>query len=149
MTKAYQYDAGGYFAGEIEDHGLLPNNATHVPPAQNAGYVPRWNGTGWSRVENHKGKQGYIGSMPHSVAEYGPLPDGWSETPPLPTAKEARAARRAEINARLEEIDRESIRPLRAVTDGTSTACDMEKLRKLESEANSLRHEQTGLSEQA
>lgn len=40
MSKAYQYTADGYFAGEVEDYGLLPNNATAIEPVLQAGFIP-------------------------------------------------------------------------------------------------------------
>jgi hypothetical protein len=49
------------------------------------------------------------------------------------------AARREEILTRLAEIDAASIRPLRAVADGTATAFDTAKLADLDSEAAALR----------
>lgn len=82
MAKCYQYNASGWFAGEVEDHGLLPNNATHTPPQMQNGYIPRFSGGKWELVENHRGKQGYLNGQPHTIKEYGPLPDGWSTDPP-------------------------------------------------------------------
>lgn len=98
MAKAYQYDAAGYFAGEAEDYGLLPNNATYAAPTMRDGHIPRWNGTAWEQVENHKGKEGYVDGHPHTIKDYGPLPRGWSDTPPPPTLEDVRAAKIAEIN---------------------------------------------------
>jgi hypothetical protein len=84
MSQAYQYTADGYYAGENEDYGLLPNNATYTAPEMQDGYIPRWTGAAWEQVENHKGKEGYVGGEPFTVKEYGPLPGGWSDTPPPP-----------------------------------------------------------------
>ncbi len=97
MPKAYQHTADGYYAGEIEDYGLLPNNATHSKPTFQTGHIPRWSGTTWEQVENHKGKQGYVDGKPFTIIEYGPLPEGWSDTPPPPTITEARATKTAEV----------------------------------------------------
>ena len=49
--------------------------------------------------------------------------------------------RRKEILAELDEIDRESIRPLRAVADGMATDEDKNRLVKLEERAEALRQE--------
>jgi hypothetical protein len=65
--------------------------------------------------------------------------DEESERPLLP--EEIRQARITEIRARLDEIDLESIRPLRAIADNTATDSDREKLARLEEEAASLRAE--------
>ncbi len=100
MATAYQYDASGYFADEIDDYGgPLPNNATRTAPQHQDGYIPRWTGTAWEQVEDHKGEEGYVGGKPHTIKEYGPYPDGWSTTPPPPTLEEARAAKLEVIDA--------------------------------------------------
>ncbi len=50
-----------------------------------------------------------------------------------------------EIDARLKEIDAESVRPLRAINSGTDTQFDRDKLAALDSEADSLRTERVSL----
>lgn len=100
MAISYQYTAGGYEAGEVEDYGLPPNNSTRDPmPPAKKGFIRRRVGDEWIYVEDHKGKSGYINGRPHTIKEYGPLPDGWSDTPPEPTFDEAVAAKCAEIHA--------------------------------------------------
>lgn len=92
MTKAYQYDASGYYAGDVDDYGgPLPNNATRTAPQTQDGYVPRWTGATWEQVENHKGEEGYRDGKPCTIKEYGPLPAGWSDTPAPPTLEEVKA----------------------------------------------------------
>lgn len=91
MPTAYQYWSNGYFEGVYEDYGLLPNNATYVPTAVIDGYIPRWNGTSWDQVENHKGEEGWLNGQFHIISDYGPYPPGWSATeppPPEPTPEE-------------------------------------------------------------
>lgn len=53
--------------------------------------------------------------------------------PPVP--------RKAEIINRLDRIDVESVRPLRAIAEGTAIQADRDKLTSLEAEAASLRAE--------
>ena len=55
------------------------------------------------------------------------------------------ADRRKEILAELDEIDRESIRPLRAIDNGDDTTEDHQKLIDLEARAVELRTEMAGL----
>lgn len=98
MSKCYQYTADGYYAGEAEDYGLLPNNATHTAPTLKKGIVPCWTGKKWEQIEDHKGKRGYVNGQPHEIKDYGPLPAGWSDTPPPPPLAEVQSAKRAEIN---------------------------------------------------
>ena len=146
MANAYQYDASGYFAGEIDDYGgPLPNNATRMAPQAPNGYIPRWTGEAWEQVENHKGLVGYVDGTPHTVADYGPLPEGWSDTPPEPTPNEQATQRRAQIMARLAEIDAASVRPLRALVRGDAVPEDTDKLAALDAEAEELRAELAAL----
>jgi hypothetical protein len=60
------------------------------------------------------------------------------------TPEELAEQRKAEIQARLAEIDTASIRPLRAVADNTATDFDRQKLADLEAEAAALRAELAG-----
>lgn len=100
MAIVYQCDASGYFVGETEDYGgPLPNNAVRVVPQIQEGYIPRWTGKGWEQVENHKGEEGFVDGKSYTIKEYGPLPEGWSDTPPPPTLDEAKAAKIAAIDA--------------------------------------------------
>lgn len=143
---AYQHDANGYYAGEIEDYGgPIPNNATRIPPQERNGYVPCWAGTTWEQVENHKGEEGYMDGTPYTIKDYGPLPEGWSDTPPDPTPEERAAQRRMEILTRLKDIDADSVRPLRAMANGEAAEEDRAKLAALDVEAVALRAELAGL----
>ena len=62
-----------------------------------------------------------------------------------PTQAQLDEQRIAEINQRLTEIDKESIRALRATARGQSTQFDVNKLDTLETEAEALRTELGGL----
>lgn len=99
MSIAYQYTADGFFAGEIDDYNLLPNNATHTPPVLTEGFIPRWTGSAWEQVADLKGRAGYLNGQPYTITTYGPAPDGWSATPPLPTLADAQTAKRQQVNA--------------------------------------------------
>ena len=99
MAKAYQYTADGYYAGEVDDYGILPNNATYTAPTFKKGFIPCWNGEKWWQVEDHKGASGYVNGQPHTINEYGPLPEGWSDAPPPPSLSDAQAAKSASIIA--------------------------------------------------
>ena len=99
MAKAYQYTADGYYAGEVDDYGILPNNATYTAPTLKKGFVPCWDGKKWGQVEDHKGESGYVDGQPYTINAYGPLPEGWSDTPPLPALADVQATKRTAINA--------------------------------------------------
>lgn len=97
MAKAYQYYLPeGYYAGSVEDRGLLPGNSTYDAPDIIEGYIPRWTGSAWEQVEDHKGEEGYLDGQPHTIKDYGPVPDCWSTTPPPPTTEEKAAQMRAQ-----------------------------------------------------
>lgn len=78
-----------------------------------------------------------------------PIPDdphgrmqhtGWVEN-----TEKKNAARIEEIKELLIELDRKSIRPLRAIADGTQTEADVTMLNGFEAEAKTLRDELAGL----
>ena len=71
--------------------------------------------------------------------------NGKWEVENVDTAKFEKEQRKTEILARLQEIDSESLRPLRAISQGTATDFDTGKLKSLESEAAALRTELAGL----
>ncbi|MFT4302263.1 MAG: phage tail assembly chaperone [Desulfovibrio sp.] len=60
----------------------------------------------WTQVENHKGKKSFIGRPPHTIDEYGPLPDGFTETLPPLTAEELLVQLRMVRDWRLYETDK-------------------------------------------
>lgn len=104
MSRAYQYDMFGYYAGEIEDFGgPVPNNATRAQPELRTGHIPRWNGAAWEQVEDHRGEEGWLDGTPCRIGDYGPYPDGWSATMPEKSREERfrllRAARDAGLAA--------------------------------------------------
>lgn len=109
MAIAYQYDASGYFIGENEDYGLLPNNATYTVPEVKSGYIPCWQGEKWQQIEDHKGEEGYVHGEPFTIKEYGPLPDGWTKTPPPPSLEKAKASKLMEINAAFTQAEKTGI----------------------------------------
>lgn len=58
------------------------------------------------QIENHKGKSGYVNGEPYEIKEYGPLPDGWSDTLPPPTTEELMSSLRSQRNAKLNATDK-------------------------------------------
>lgn len=106
MFKCYQYTAEGYYAGEADDYGILPNNATRTAPTLKEGFIPCWDGKKWGQIEDHKGKSGYVNGQPCEIKEYGPLPEGWSDTPPIPTTNELFDRLRGVRDARLDATDK-------------------------------------------
>jgi hypothetical protein len=105
--KEYQFDKNGFYVGENENPGSTPShNCTFVIPASvTAGYIPRWDGEAWERVENHRGEKGWLYGVETEITEYGPLPDDWWDIAPPPTLEEAKAAKLAEISAAYSEFD--------------------------------------------
>jgi hypothetical protein len=64
-----------------------------------------------------------------------------------PTSVEIVQNRRAEILARLAEMDAASVRPLRAIAENTATDFDRQKLAALDAEVAELRGELGGLGQ--
>lgn len=142
MAIAYQYDASGYFVGEVEDYGgPLPNNATRKAPQEQDGHIPRWTGEAWEQVENHKGEQGYVDGKPCEIKEYGPYPGGWSDSPPPATPEEDARARMAQIDAEIRELEQKAIRPMLAIETGTDEPYDHERKNELVNQIIDLRCE--------
>jgi len=68
------------------------------------------------------------------------------EQPPAPPSPaELAEMRRAEIQVELDAIDRQSVRPLRAIAKGVATQEDTAKLAALEARAEELRAEYNAL----
>jgi hypothetical protein len=124
MKTVYQLDQTGAYLGETIAHEsplepgvyLIPGGCVETaPPETKEGQVTVWDGV-WTLVD---------------------LPE--PEKPKEPTAEELAAqkvaARKAEILGLLDEIDRKSIRPMRAG--------ETQRLAKLESQAAALRAELT------
>lgn len=107
MSIAHQYTADGYYAGPVEDYGFLPVNATYTKPlADKDGFTQKWDGDKWEYVEDHKGKNGYLDGKPFEMKQYGPLPDGFTETPPQPTDEDLAGRVRAERDGKLAASDK-------------------------------------------
>jgi hypothetical protein len=124
MKTVYQLDQTGAYLGETIAHEsplepgvyLIPGGCVEIaPPETKEGEVAIWDGV-WTLVD---------------------LPE--PEKPKEPTAEELAAqkvaARKAEIFGLLNEIDRKSIRPMRAG--------ETQRLAQLESQAAALRAELT------
>ena len=127
---------------------IAPSNATRTaPPDPKAtpGKWPCWTGTGWTLIEKHIGEKGWVNGQPFEIKDWGPYPAGWSATAPPPTADEIKAQKVAELKGELAAIDMESIRPLRAIADGTATQADHDKLAALEADAATNRAELAAL----
>ena len=124
MKTVYQLNQNGEYTGETIAHEsplepgiyLIPRGCVETaPPETNEGQVAVWDGV-WTLVD---------------------VPE--PEKPKEPTAEELTsqkvAARKAEIFGLLDEIDRNSIRPMRAG--------ETQRLAQLESQAAALRAELT------
>lgn len=172
MPIAHQYTADGHYYGAMDDGGFPPNNSTYVapPPWPWPALWPRWNGSAWEMVEDHRARD--LPGMVQPATDYwlpgddhttparhmtrpGPLPEGAllvKPAPPEPTAEERAAARRAEIVAALDALDARGARAARAVAlavaaGDTPNPADVEKLAALETEARALRAELAELQE--
>lgn len=133
MANCYQYTADGYFVDEVEDYGLLPNNATYTaPPARLTEpwerVWPRWAGDAWELIEDHRErKPPYFAeeftqeatefwmpaphgedtheSQPRTMKEPGPLPEGYSLTRPEKTQEDFATDLRSQRDTRIAATD--------------------------------------------
>lgn len=85
---------------------VLPARGYLDAPVITDGCVARRVNGAWVNVENHIGEKGYVNGVPMEIKEYGPLPDGWSVTPPPPTLDQLFAALRTTRDARLAATDK-------------------------------------------
>ncbi len=105
----YSYDpATGEYIGETIAHEsplekgvyLIPAYATETAPAEPSEHEATvWIDGKWTIVEDWRGCEGYANGEPTVIETLGPLPEGWSETPPEPSLDELQAAKIAEIRA--------------------------------------------------
>jgi hypothetical protein len=80
-----------------------PPNSRRVAPDITAGvWAGERDGT-WVYFESHRGRAGYVNGKPYTITDHGPLPEGWSDTPPPPTPEELEARREAEFNAAINQ----------------------------------------------
>lgn len=54
-------------------------------------------------TEDNRGKSGWVNGEPVAIQDFGPLPEGWSDTPPPPTQEEVRAAAKLQFTAAIQE----------------------------------------------
>ena len=85
---------------------VLPANGYLDAPVITNGCVAKRENGSWVNVENHVGEKGYVNGVPIEIMEYGPLPEGWSDTPPPPTTDDLFASLRVARDARLTATDK-------------------------------------------
>ena len=105
MKQVSQFTADGYYVGPTTAYGGMPNNAYDIDVEVIPGFIPRYVEGVVIQVEDHRGKQGYVNGEPYTVTKPGPLPDGWSDTPPPPTPDELAAQARAQRDALIGATD--------------------------------------------
>lgn len=170
----HQHDIENYYVCPCEDHGgPMPHNCVSpAPPARPWAKVwAKWTGKKWQMVEDHRERRtdgGFANEDLQAPTDYwlpapapeadtyqsparhmtaiGPLPAGAVlKCPEKPASALVEEQARA-LQAQLDELDRKSARPLRALAAGTATDEDRTTLAALESEAASLRGQARSLS---
>ena len=159
-----QLDAENYFVCQCDDYGgPMPHGciAADLPPLPWEKVWARWSGKAFEMVPDHRERRVEEGFAPELVqaatdywlpsegdthqssarkmTERGPLPEGAVTERPVKTAEEEAKEQEAQLRVQLDEIDRKSARPLRALAAGTATDEDRAMLASLETEAASLR----------
>ncbi len=83
----HYYDDNGIYTASAPAHedSLPPDGAVRDAPPSRPGYWPRRNAAndGWELAEDHRGERGWLAGEPAVIRDLGPLPEGWSSTPPL------------------------------------------------------------------
>ena len=77
---------------------VLPANGHWDAPIFEDGKIPQRVNGAWVNRPNHVGQEGYINGVATKIKEYGPLPEGWSTTPPSPTLMDVKAKKRRDID---------------------------------------------------
>lgn len=114
---AYCYNDDGYYTHseyctidplESEKQGrnvyVMPANSLSKAPVIAEGCVAKCVDEDWVNEENHVGESGYVNGVPTEIKEYGPLPDGWSDTPPPLTTEELFFRIRGQRDARINSV---------------------------------------------
>ena len=142
IAHRYTLPDGDYYAS-FDDKGFTPGNSTYVEPEFIPGFHPRWpvndpDATAWIQVEDHRGKEGYIGSTPHTIKELGPLPAGWSVFPEY-SESEDDAAARVYVLGQLAALDAKYLTPRTIAGLATGDPYALEQYRLHEEEAEPWR----------
>ena len=120
MDMFYSKTTGGFYSPEI--HSFIPEDAVTVMRAEYEALLDA-QASGSVIVADASGK-------PVAV---------------LPQPENPSVTRKREILALIEQLDLQSVRPLRAKVAGTATAEDETRLASLEAQAQTLRTELAGL----
>lgn len=92
-------------AAEANPGSVPPKNALRdTAPEMLSGYWPCAGKDAWIQIEDHRGEKGWVDGKPCTVADIGPLPAGWSDTPPPPTVEEQQAAFTTAIQLHLDSF---------------------------------------------
>ena len=160
--KVYNYDSEGYLIGvsELDDSDkcqitgdwLIPAQATDKEPlAEKEGYEVKFNGSEWQYEKIITDEEKKIaGTL--ALEEGEKIVDGILVIVEKPSTYSVwnyttfeweynSEIRKNEIYVELENIDVQTIRPLRAKLVGLATSQDEKKLLELETKANTLRTE--------
>lgn len=99
-SKTGEYTGEGNAQVSPKEPGkyLIPAHATEdKPPTPGEHEAAVWQGGAWQIIGDWRGSKGYVSGEPTEIEELGPLPDGWSETPPEPTLEEAKENKKKEL----------------------------------------------------
>lgn len=101
----HYFDGNGVYTGSAPAHddSLPPANAVRNAPPSRPGFWPVLDaGSGeWTLLEDHRGREGWVGGVHTVVAALGPLPEGWSDAAPPREYVRTPAEKRRDEYARL------------------------------------------------
>lgn len=104
------------------------NSLTAVPGKPREGYAQQRAGNAWEEVEDHRGREIFVDGVPFTVKKCGPLPEGWSDTPPPPTNEELFARLRMLRDTRLRDNDAKIAQITRRMRNGEETKAELATL---------------------
>lgn len=92
------------FSAPASPGTIAPSNALREEPPLCEGFWPCEQHGVWNTIEDHRNKKGFINGRPYMIRKLGPLPDGWSDTPPPPTIEELFDRLRSFRDARITDL---------------------------------------------
>ena len=140
------------FTADATPSSEPPDNALRIePPEHGENQWPGESKGAWVLIADYRQKQGFVNGEPHTISDFGPLPESWSDTAP-PTTDDPKEARINEIKASLADIDMRLTRPMAAIkwaemTGVEADSADLEVFKTLMDQKFELQAELAGLTQ--
>lgn len=131
IATNHYFDAEGVYVGSAPANpgADRPANALRAAPPRRDGQWPALNaaGDGWLLLEDHRGRAGWFDGEPAIIDTLGPLPKGWSDSPPSAGDARPPAERRAEAYRATADPHRDAVLGYRLEAEAWELAGDPER----------------------